>query len=504
VHGFAQVKGESVALAQLFSAHPEAESDRMHSASSDDSSEDVGLAAGDSPDSKRGHGAPVEAFIPPRAWNDLTRSSSAPSGVRYVVTGAFEPPTDGRGLLQLLAFEPGDGSMRARVEAHIDGDNAGQSVLAALDELWSQLDGELGGVRDIETLSWEALESVLRAERCALHDPLRGGPHDQLAAMAHLGRAIGDAPGAKFPASRLAALALEGAARSSGQRTFLEPALRALVRARCDAPTNPDVLEAIAALTLRLRTPEEAEQCACEALAMAPQRPRLYAVLSEARRLRGDNAGALEAVETGILHSSCDPLLNTERGALLAARGQVDEAEGAWRLVLDSSPEPALYANAFARLAAVATQRRDVAAATCLIDDALSRAPAHPEVFRRSIQMCLAFEPDGIARAARIAKLAQSLLDCAPGDPWALLVLGRALAQTGDTSAAVRRFSLVETVAPASSFAAEAQRARFRLTEPHEALEVDAVVRAAYQAAMEDLETIAARARGLALRHPTC
>src|SRR4029079_18397568 len=174
----------------------------------------------------------------PRAWKDLTRASSEPSGVSFVVTGAFDPPTDGRGLIQLLVFEPKDGRTRAKVEAQVDGENAGRALLAALDELWSQLDGELGTMRDIGDLSWEALESVLRAERCALHDPLRGGPHDRLAAMVHLRRAIGDAPDARYPATRLAALALEVAVSSPSDPKLADAALRALIRATHDAPAN--------------------------------------------------------------------------------------------------------------------------------------------------------------------------------------------------------------------------------------------------------------------------
>ena len=39
------------------------------------------------------------------------------NAVSLVVTGAFEPPTAGRGLIQLLVFDAKDGRTRARVEA---------------------------------------------------------------------------------------------------------------------------------------------------------------------------------------------------------------------------------------------------------------------------------------------------------------------------------------------------------------------------------------------------
>jgi len=510
VHSFAQIDGESVALAQLLARKstppPPSRSERDDD---DDDAEDEGDegAADDTVDA-RDHAleatsdepAPVEAFVPPRAWRDLTGSSADPNGVSYVVTGAFEPPTDGRGLIQLLVFEAKDGRTRAKVEAAVDGENAGRALLAALDELWSQLDvaSELGTVRDIGDLSWEALESVLRAERCALHDPLRGGPHDRLAAMVHLGRAIGDAPDARFPASRLAALALDVAAYASADPKLADAALRALVRATADAPGNVDLVEAIAALTLRLGRHQEAEQRAEEALALDSTRARLYALLSEARRARGDLPGALSAIEDGLLHSTDDPLLNTERGIVLAERGNLVEAERAWRMVLDERP---LYPPAFTNLASLVMERHDIVGAARLVDDALARGPAHPDVLKRAIQLSLAAEPEGIARAARVGKLAHALVERAPNDAWATLVLARALVQTGDKLAAARRFTAVEEMGPASALASEAQRARFALEEPKASTEIDAILRAAYQAPIEDLETISSRARGLALAH---
>jgi tetratricopeptide (TPR) repeat protein len=500
VHSFAQIDGESVALAQLLSSQPAAAARGSQDAGDEEGDDEDDLdAAGRR--GRRAEPGPVEAFVPPRAWKDLTGSSSEPSGVSFVVTGAFEPPIDGRGLIQLLVFEAKDGRTRAKVEAHVDGENAGRALLAALDELWSQLDGELGTMRDIGDLSWEALESVLRAERCALHDPLRGGPHDRLAAMAHLGRAIGDAPDARFPASRLASLALDVATFAPSDRKLAEAALRALVRATADAPANADLMEAIAALTLRFGNGEEAERRALEALALDPERPRIYALLSEARRSRGDLPGALLAIEDGLLRGTDDPLLNTERGIVLAERGNPEEAERAWRMVLEECPQRPLYAPAFTNLASLVMERRDAVAAARLVDDALARGPAHPDVLKRAIQLSLAAEPEGIARAARVGKLAHALVERLPNDAWASLVLARALAQMGDKLAAVRRLAHVEEIAPESSLAAEAQRARFALEEPQASLEIDAVLRAAYQAPTEDLDTIAARARKLAMAH---
>src|SRR5688500_1391678 len=343
VHSFALIDGESVALAQLLARKQaprpeECEEEEEEASTTTSSSREAG---------------PVEAFVPPRAWKDLTGSGTAPPDVSFVVTGAFEPPTDGRGLIQLLVFGAKDGRTHAKVEALVDEKNAGQALIAALEEAWSQLPGnlgQLGTVRDIGDLSWEALESVLRAERCALHDPLRGGPHDRLAAMVHLGRAIGDAPEARFPATRLAALALDVAVATPSDPKLADAALRALLRATEDAPDNADLVEAVAALFLRVGNADEAERYVRDAMKIEPTRARLYALLSEARRSRGDLPSALAAIEDGLLQNAMDPLLNTERGIVLAERGKLEDAERAWRLVLDDRP---LYPPAYANLVAL-------------------------------------------------------------------------------------------------------------------------------------------------------
>jgi tetratricopeptide (TPR) repeat protein len=472
VHSFSQIAGQSIALAQLLTRKQE----------------------GEAPP------GPVEAFVPPQAWRDLAGAGNTPGDVGVVVTGAFEPPSAGRGMIQILAFDGRDGTTRAKVEAHLDGPRAGERILAAFDEVWSRVGGDIGMVRDIRDLEWDALESVLRAERCVLHDPLRGGPYDQLAAMAHLGRAVGDAPEARFPAGRLAAIALETALSPASDRKLTEAALRALARAADDAPHRVELLEATAALHARMGNPVEAEAYAVAAIAKAPDRARAYALLSEARRGRGNLDGALEAVNDGLQQIEGDHLLVNERGVVLAERGDLEGAERAWRDVLAREPG---NAAAFANLATIAAKRGDAVTGQALVDLALSAHAPHPDVLRRAIHLALATEADGVARAARIARLAVALTERAPGDAWAALALGRADAQLGDVAKAKEQFARVEALAPDSAFAAEAQRGRFALVEPQAAVEMDAVLRAAYAAPGRDLDAIAARARRLALVHST-
>jgi tetratricopeptide (TPR) repeat protein len=147
-------------------------------------------------------------------------------------------------------------------------------------------------------------------------------------------------------------------------------------------------------------------------------------------------------------------------------------------------------------------ERKDTVAAARLVDSALALAPhAHADVLRRAIQLSLAAETEGIARASRVARLAGQLVERVPNDAWANVVLARSLAQQGDRREAARRLAMVEQMAPTSSFAAEAQRGRFALEQPQTSLEIDAVLRAAYACPPEDVETIAARARTLANAH---
>src|SRR4051812_47603652 len=74
VHSFAQIDGESVALAQLLARQP---APRARAARDEDDDDEE-------PEEESGvytQPGPVEAFVPPRAWKDLTGSSSDPTGV---------------------------------------------------------------------------------------------------------------------------------------------------------------------------------------------------------------------------------------------------------------------------------------------------------------------------------------------------------------------------------------------------------------------------------------
>jgi tetratricopeptide (TPR) repeat protein len=470
VHACAHVEGSGVAIAQLHGRRNDEPADAAPSV--------------------------VEAFMPPATWRDI--AGEGRSGVGVVLTGAFEPPGDGDGTIQLLAFDPRDGKTRARVDAPLDERRAGASLVGALERLWSALGGEIGALEGLRELAWEPLESVLRAERCALHDPARGGPHDRLAAMLHLGRAIGDAPGARYPVDRLAALALETATGPALDPKLASAAARALARASEDAPTQVELVEALAALQLRLGLPREAERRLNVAIALRPKRTHLYALLSQALRAQGNFESALAALQPGLAEASSDPVLCAERGLVLAARGDLEGAGAAWREALAADP---VHPIAFASLAALALRVGDTGAAQSLVDAALATQSARADVLRRAIQLALATEGEGIARASRVARLCTRLLEAAPGDPWASLALARSFVSLGDVSAARARLADVERVAPTSPASAEAQVVRLAIEDPGAELEIRSVLRAAHTASEEDLTDVAARSRRLATVH---
>ncbi len=478
VHGSSQIDGGTIALAQLLSKKP-----------ADSESQDFSKPP-----------SPVETFLMPLAWKNLAERGDAPPDVSLVITGTLEPPVGGSGLLQLLAFDARDGHTRARVDVHLDESHAGTSLLEAFDELWRKMGGEPGLPRELGGLGWEALESVLRAERCVLHDSARGGPHDRLAAMMHLGRAVEEAPESRFAAGRLAAVAIEAAASAKSDPAIIAAALRTLTRATHDAPAQIDLLEACAAIQVRLGHAADAEGHARAALEIDPKRGRLYALLSEACRSRGDHAGAIAALDRGSDVAPDDLALMTERGVVLSTLGEQSRARDLWRKVVAHDP---IFPPAFANLAATAMREPNEVDAHLLIDRVLATQTSHPDVVRQAIALSLAKEAQSVARAARIAKLARTLLERIPNDAWGVLVLAQALAQTGDHAEAATRFRAAEMLAAGSALGAQAQRDRFALEQPERALEIDAVLRSAIRSTARDLPGIATRARRLAELHET-
>ena len=76
-----------------------------------------------------------------------------------------------------------------------------------------------------------------------------------------------------------------------------------------------------------------------------------------------------------------------------------------------------------------------------IVDRVLATNDAHPEVLRRAIVLALAAEPEGLARAARIAKIGDRLLGHTSQDAWTLLTTAHAWLALGQPDEARRRFA---------------------------------------------------------------
>jgi tetratricopeptide (TPR) repeat protein len=472
VHSSARMAGAGVAIVRLQAAKP------------------VSTTGGAAP--------PLEVFMTPDAWRDMASRGDRPSGIGIVVTGLFDPPLEGDGTIRLLAFDAADGRTRATTDARVDGEQAGANLVGALEQLWSQLGGDIGGLSGLRELGWDALESVLRAERCALHDPARGGPYDGLAAMLHFGRAIGDAPAAQYPARRLAALAMEMAGGPVPPSNVTSSAVRALESAVAEASEPFELVEALGALLVRLGKAAEAERRMNAAIVAAPERARPYAILSQALRAQGHLDGALAVIDQGLAIADKDAALHVERGAVLAGRGNADGALVAWRKALAFEP---LNPAAFGPVAELAIRTRDTDLAQSLIDSALGAPEAHPDIWRMAIRLVLESEPEGIARASRLATLCRRTLERSANDAWVLLVSARASLTLGQRSEARARLERVERVAPESPAAADAQATRLALDHPEAERELESIMRAALGAPLESMPEVIGRARRLATEH---
>jgi tetratricopeptide (TPR) repeat protein len=473
VHAVVQVDGLGVAIAQLH--------------------------AGPDAAKKDGPPSPVEAFVPPAAWKEIANRGDGSIAADLVITGSFDPPGSGPGTLQILAFDARDGSTRGRVDRSVDEQFAGASVMSAIEELGAHIGGQVGGPEGLGELGWEPLESVLRAERCALHDPSRGGPHDRFAAMAHLERAIGDAPDAAYPIHRLTNLALETAVGpAQNDAKLLSAAVRALERAVDDAPTSVGLLEALGVLRLRSGQPREAERVLSEAILAAPQRIRLYTLLAQALRAKRDFDGALSVLASApVAAQDATPLL-VERGMVYTERGDTGAAALEWRRVLAREP---VQPVAFCGLAGVALQTSDAVAAQSLVDAALAAPSAHPDVLRRAVHLVMVTEAVGIARASRVARLCSRLLEIVPNEASAALAWAQALIMLGERKEARARLVQAERLAPGSAVEAEAQIARLGFDDPRTNDEVKSVLRAALGAAPSAMADVSARARKLGTMH---
>ncbi len=372
---------------------------------------------------------PVEALVPAQAWRDMPGAEDTPESVATVITGALEAPDEGKGAFHLLAYDRRTHDVRFRVDAPFDDEDAGRVLVRSLRDMAEALAGDLTALRDLEQASWDALVSVLHAERSCLVDPRHGDARDRTAAIVHLARAIGDAPLCRYPAGRLAALALDTAVRPGVDKRLVETALRVLAGATEDAPNHPELLEAASVLHLRSGDGVQAELFASRALGLAPTRGRLHALVAEARRSLGNVGGAAEAVARGKAVAPDDHVLLTEEGAVLSARGDSVGARAAWDRALGVAPG---FPPAFIQLALLADREKDGVLAGRLVDHALALRQAPLDCCRHAIQLALGAEEPGIARSARLVTLCRAFLAQAPEAEQAQRLLATSLHEVGE------------------------------------------------------------------------
>jgi Flp pilus assembly protein TadD len=460
---------------------------------------DVALAQIRSHGSDGGVTGIVEAFVTAAQWRAMPGSEDTPPQVCVVLTGAFEPPREGRGAFSVVAFDPKTGEPRAKLDAVLDADGAGRSIVSTLESLCARIGGDASRLRGLEVLSWDALESVLMAETWRVRALSGTEPSGVVAALAHLGRAVSESRDATFPAERLATMSFEIARTATDMRN-VEAALRTVVTAAVDTPESAALEAAAGALALRLGRIDDAIAHAEHAIEHDVARALPHALLAEAKRARGDLVGARRAIEVASAIDHDDPYVRNERAVLAVLSGDAATAQAEWQTLLSSN---ATHMAAFANLAALALERGEATLAQLVVDHALAlRAGAPVEMLRRAVQVALAVEAQSVARGSRVTSLCRALIEREPKDAVASLLLARALAEMGERDAALERLAALEKLAKGTLVAAEATRARLHVEEPLAAASIDAAMRAAQtEADGADFEGIATRARRLAEAH---
>jgi tetratricopeptide (TPR) repeat protein len=449
---------------------------------------------------------PVEAFIPARGWKTISHRPEELASIELVLTGSFEPPERAStGSLSFLVYNAKTGDTLATLKAVIDPGNAGAAIGNVLRDLERALlsDADAGPIATsspldgLTGLDWEALQSVLLAERCELHDQARGGPHDRFAAFMHLERAIEDAPASHYAAERLASIAFHTFQASANLRLD-DAALRTVKRALVDVPEHAGLHDAALALEVKQGALEHAEVRAKARIENGHASALTFALLAEVMRREHATDTAATLLEAGLAEFPEHPALLTERGALNAERKAWPAAVQDFKHAIEKAGPDS---NAFFKLAELALQIGDVDAGSSLVDLVLQRVELRELHVHFAVKLAMQLEPDGMHRASRVAKLGKRLIDMAPEDPRPHLLTSRALARMGERDGALYHLDRLDELAPKSTWSSEAALGRFNLEHPEDALELEALVRATSDVSHHDLPTILLRAQRFALLH---
>jgi tetratricopeptide (TPR) repeat protein len=446
---------------------------------------------------------PVEAFITARGWKTISHRPEELASIELVLTGSFEPPEHAStGSLSLLVYNAKTGDTLATLKVVIDPMDAGTSVGNALRDLEQALMSEAENdtratSSPLHGLDWEALQSVLLAERCELHDQARGGPHDRFAAFMHLERAIEDAPASQYAPERLASIAFHTFQASANLRLD-DAALRTVKRALVDVPEHAGLHDAALALEVKQGALGHAGVRAKARIEDGHASALTFALLAEVMRREQSFETAATLLEAGFAAFPEHPALLTERGALRAEQKEWPAAVQDLRQAIEKAGPDS---NAFFKLAELALHVADVDAGSSLVDLVLQRVELRELHVHFAVKLAMQLEPDGVHRASRIAKLGKRLIDMAPEDPRPHLLTSRALARMGERDGALYHLDRIDELAPKSTWSSEAALGRFNLEHPEDALELEALVRATSDVTQHDLPTILLRAQRFALLH---
>lgn len=347
-------------------------------------------------------GAGIEVQVSPSVWPQLWgpfgRADHAPPEPDFVLTGALEPPLAGAGEWSFTLFRTSDLHVMAEERRSFSEADAGSVLAELVARVLKPIAAFEASFVELAGLSWAAVSAAAQAELA-----LSKG---QAAALLSLERCVSDAPMSVYPAKRLGEVVAELARTAdAAQRQRLR---RVVARAMETSPGRPELLLAEAALLWS----ENDRAGALEALrlvtALAPQMASGHHFMARVLRDSADWSAARASLERAQSLAPEDLLLAYEF-ALHAAHDD-QESASAEAYGRASRIAGARDIEVFRSLADTSEKRRWSVLASVLVDHVLQAPALWPtEALTCSERLCLQFEPEGAARAARLEALAVAI-----------------------------------------------------------------------------------------------
>lgn len=234
--------------------------------------------------------------------------------------------------------------------------------------------------------SWDLRQGRLPAAIEALRKAAAAAPSD-LQIKLELGEALlaqrdGVAAEAAFrsvlAAEATQAGALTGLALALVSQGKDSEALQAFEHAARKAPKDPRALLALARYQASKRRIDDAIGTLERLSAVVPDAPEAYLDKGDLLVMKNDTAGAVEAYRRASgLGGAAVSVAEFRLGALFEAQGRADEAEAAYRRVLQAQPDSYAALNNLAML--LVTRSRDGRQAIALARKAVALAPGRPQ-----------------------------------------------------------------------------------------------------------------------------